>query len=159
VRRALLLISLASCGQGDPASCRLDPFAEADLKDQTPTDCGAFTLDANGGFSAASMQAAHGCVLDAIAHAHAFNLFYDVGDPSRHLRAGFTGSVDASGTLHEKAYAYVGDSLNGSGDSRPVLTVETCGSIEATAAGCMPMAGIPCLGCANPGPLVTLCRF
>jgi hypothetical protein len=159
VRRALLVIALASCGQGDPATCRLDPYAEAGLRGQTPTDCGAFTLDPAGGFSDTSMQAAHDCVLDAIAHAHAFTLFYDVGDPNQHLRAGFTASLDASGTLHEKSYAYVGDSLHGSGDPRPVLTVQTCGSIEATAGGCVPMAGIPCLGCENRGPLVTLCRF
>ena len=62
-------------------------------------------------------------------------------------------------TLQEKAYAYVGDSLGGSYDPRPVLTVRSCGAVEATAGGCMPSAGTPCLGCADPGTPTTLCRF
>lgn len=159
MRRVLFLLALGSCTQGDPAACRLDAFAEAALQGQTPTDCGSFSLEADGGFSDSSMQAAHDCVLDAVAHAHAFTLFYDVWDAYRHLRAGFTGSVDAAGVFRTRAYAYAGDSLGGSYDPRPELTVRTCGSVDATAGGCAPSAGIPCLGCANPEAPATLCRF
>ena len=115
--------------------------------------CGSFSLDADGGFSDESMARAHDCVLDAVARKVPFTLFYDVWDQFRHVRGGFTGSADTG----DKAYAYVGDSLGGSFDPRPVLTVQSCGSI--TASGCVPIAGKPCLTCAHPGTPTTLCRY
>ena len=96
MRRTLLLL-LAGCASGDSASCRVDSFARADLAEQSPVDCGSFSLDADGGFADAAMQAAHDCVLDAVARSQAFTLFFDVGDAHRHLRGGFTGSVNAAG--------------------------------------------------------------
>ena len=155
MRRALVLFALG-CDQGDPASCRVDSFARAELANQSPTDCGSFSLDSDGGFSDGSMQAAHDCVLDAVARSHAFTLFYDVWDAYRHLRGGFTGSLEG-GKLHTKAYAYVGDRLGGSFDPRPVLTEQSCHTIEAS--GCTPSAGRPCLHCADPGQPATLCRY
>jgi hypothetical protein len=158
VRSALLILLLGGCGDGDSASCRLDPLARADVSQQTAVDCGSFSLDADGGFADATMKAAHDCVLDAVSRSQAFTLFYDVWDAYRHLRGGFSGSVDGSGKLHTKSYAYVGDSKGGSFDPRPILTAESCGTVAATPS-CTPVAGIPCLSCVNPGTATTLCRF
>jgi hypothetical protein len=152
----LLLLVLSACAEGDPASCRLDSFALAALKGQSPQSCGAFSLAADGGFSDADMQAAHDCVLEHVMRAEPFTLFYDVWDPYRHLRGGFTGSLE-SGKYETRAYAYVGDSAGGSLDPRPVLTAQSCVTIAA--GGCTPAAGMPCLGCSGAGRADTLCRF
>ena len=152
----LLLVVLSGCAGGDAASCRLDSFALAALKGQSAQSCGAFSLEADGGFSDADMQAAHDCVLAHVMSAEPFTLFYDVWDPYRHLRGGFTGSVE-SGKYETRAYAYVGDSLGGSLDPRPVLTVQSCVTVEPSS--CTPAAGMPCLGCAGAGRADTLCRY
>jgi hypothetical protein len=154
--RALLLLALWGCPEGDPASCRLDPIARADVRNQAAVDCGAFSLDGDGGFNDVAMREAHACVLAAVTAAQPFTLFYDVWDRYRHVRGGFTGAVEG-GKYQTRSYAYVGDSLGGSLDPRPVLTVQACLTIEDS--GCAPTAGIPCLRCVDPSRAATLCRY
>jgi hypothetical protein len=153
VRSAALILLLVACNAGDPSQCRIESYAAVDVKGQNATDCGA--IGADGG--AADMQKAHDCVLDAIANSRPFTLFYDVGDPIRHVSGGMTGSLQ-DGKLRLHAYAYVGNSNGGAGDSKPVVTVQSCTGIVA-AAGCTPASGVPCLTCEGAGIGSTLCRF
>jgi hypothetical protein len=146
----------AGCTTGDASSCRIDKFAASVENAQTPDDCGTFSLDVDAGFDDASMQAAHDCVLAAVAAGRAFTLYYDVLDPKQHVRGGFTGAV-SSGKLQLAAWAYVGDREGGAGDTRPQVTEESCSSIVD--AGCTPQAGKPCLTCQSPGAARTLCSF
>jgi hypothetical protein len=158
VRIFFVTISLAACTTGDPKTCRIETYADGDEKGQTNvTECGSFTLDADAGFNEQAMKDAHDCVLDAVAHAHAFTFFYDVFDPFRHLRGAFTGVVDKSGKLQIRSYAYVGDTLGGSFDPRPAVTSETCATVIDAA--CAPAAGKPCLTCKGPGAAQSLCHF
>jgi hypothetical protein len=159
--RALVGIAVGAvlwvgCGAGDASSCRIDTLAASVENGQTPEVCGAFSLDADAGFDDASMMAAHDCVLQAVAAGRAFTLFYDVYDAKQHLRGAFTGAV-SSGKLQLAAWAYVGDREGGSGDSRPQVTEESCGSVVD--AGCTPQAGKPCLSCQSAGAPRTLCSF
>ena len=151
-------LALAGCTKGEPGSCRIDTYAAGDEQGQTPDACGSFSLDTDGGYDDASMRSAHDCVLAAVAHGRAFELLYDVWDAYRHVRGGFTGAVDAQGKLRVRAYAYVGDTLGGSFDPRPAVTVESCQSVVDDA-GCTPSAGKPCLTCQAPGSAETLCYF
>jgi hypothetical protein len=158
VRIALCVLALAGCTKGDPDRCRIDVYAAGDEEGQSATDCGSFTLNSDGGYDDASMQQAHDCVLDAVARGHAFQLLFDVWDVYRHVRGGFTGSLDAQGKLQTRAYAYVGDTLGGSFDPRPAVTMESCKSVVDDV-GCTPAAGKPCLTCQTPGAAATLCYF
>ncbi len=156
---ALLVLLLAcgsSCSKGEPQTCRIEAYAAADELGDTPDACGSFSLDPDGGYDDADMLAAHNCVLAAVAGQRPFTLFYDVWDPYQHIRGGFVGALDKD-ILHIKAYAYVGDTLGGSFDPRPSVTVETCATIVD--AGCIPSAGKPCLTCQTPGPESVLCRY
>jgi hypothetical protein len=158
VFRGLIALLLAGCSNGDPKSCRIENYASLDVKGDSPVECGSFSLDADAGFNDAAMQGAHDCVLDAVANGKAFTLYYDVWDAYRHVRGGFTGAPQPSGKMSLRAYGYLGDSLGGSFDPRPVVTVESCKNVVDDA-GCTPAAGKPCLTCQSPSSESTLCRY
>jgi hypothetical protein len=154
---------LLGCGD-QSKTCRIETFAQNDVAGQQatdagegPIDCGDFTLDADAGFTDFAMAGAVYCVNEAIAANRAFRLVYDVWDPYKHLRAGYTGAMHG-GTLRVHEYAYVGDTLGGSFDPRPSVTQVTCKTLTVTPS-CTVAAGKPCLTCATPTNSTSLCHF
>jgi hypothetical protein len=157
--RWLVLFAFGAAGCSPPSTaCRVDTYVASDGLGQTGViDCGQFALY-DSAYTDQAMANAQACVLAALSPTPSpFKLVYDAYDPYQHLRAAFTGSVNGS-KLRLRAYAFVGDTLGGSGDPRPAVTAHVCTSLAAKA-DCTPAISRPCLTCQEPGPSEILCSF
>jgi hypothetical protein len=159
-RAGLLLVAVvtSACSPSGLGECSLDRFVEQDTSgivrpDDPRANCGTFTLGGDGGASAAGMELARRCALDAVAAGRPFLFVYDVPSADKRLRVGYTGKLGGSdGRLTVHQYVSAADPGLSASVSLTLCTSDPGGGRLALepVAGCRTDVGQPCLFCNSP---------